>query len=105
MNTSEIDQVSKALDMLRKSNAMHVGGDSEKAIGLEREARLILAFLLESNGVETDQASHLAQSRQTLAAGLLSLAKKEITVKDMNKLIKDTKSATKKTLAHAREAK
>jgi hypothetical protein len=50
-------------------------------------------------------STNLAQSRQTLAAGLLSLAKKETTSKDLNKLIEDTKSATKKALAHAREAK
>jgi len=55
MSPSEIDQVTKALLMLRKGNAMHLNGDAEAAISLEREARVILVGLLQSAGVDTDQ--------------------------------------------------
>ena len=55
MAPTEIDQVTNALLMLRQSNALHLAGDSEKAIDLEREARVILVGLLQSNGVDTDQ--------------------------------------------------
>lgn len=55
MTPSEITQVTNALLMLRKSNALHLAGDAEKAIDLEREARVILVGLLQSAGVDTDQ--------------------------------------------------
>ena len=55
MTPAEIDQVKNALLMLRQSNAMHLAGDSEAAIDQEREARLVLVGLLQSNGVDTDQ--------------------------------------------------
>ena len=55
MTPSEITQVTNALLMLRKSNALHLAGDAEAAIDLEREARVILVGLLQSAGVDTDQ--------------------------------------------------
>ncbi len=55
MTPTEIDQVSSVLSMLRQSNALHLAGDSEQAIDLEREARVVLVGLLQANGVETDQ--------------------------------------------------
>lgn len=54
MTPSEITQVTNALLMLRKSNALHLACDAEAAIDLEREARVILVGLLQANGVDTD---------------------------------------------------
>lgn len=54
MTPTEITQVTNALLMLRQSNALHLAGDSEKAIALEREARVILVGLLQANNVDTD---------------------------------------------------
>jgi hypothetical protein len=55
MTPTEITEVSSVLSMLRQSNALHLAGDSEKAIDLEREARVVLVGLLQSAGVDTDQ--------------------------------------------------
>ena len=55
MTPSEITQVSSVLAMLRQSNAMHLAGDSEQAIDMERDARIKLVGLLQANGVATDQ--------------------------------------------------
>ena len=55
MTPTEITQVTDALLMLRQSNALHLAGDAEAAIDLEREVRMILVGLLQSAGVDTDQ--------------------------------------------------
>ena len=52
MTTTEITQLSNVLAMLRQSNAMHMAGDNEQAIDVEREARVVLVMLLQANGVE-----------------------------------------------------
>ena len=54
MTTAEIEQVAKALLLLRQSNARHIAGDNENAIALERQARGVLADLLNAAGVEVD---------------------------------------------------
>ena len=54
MTTAEIEQVAKALLLLRQSNARHIAGDNENAIALERQARGVLADLLKAAGVEVD---------------------------------------------------
>ena len=54
MTPAEIQKVSEVLAMLRKSNALHLAGDAEAAIELERGARVILVGLLQANGVDTD---------------------------------------------------
>lgn len=55
MTPTEITQVANALLMLRQSNAMHLASENEDAIDMEREARVVLVGLLQSNGVDTDQ--------------------------------------------------
>lgn len=55
MTPTEISEVTSALLMLRQSNALHLAGDSEAAIALEREARVILVGLLQANNVDTDK--------------------------------------------------
>ena len=72
MTPTEITQITNALSMLRQSNALHLAGDSEKAIDLEREVRLILVGLLQSNGVETDQVKLFKEGMAEARANRLS---------------------------------
>ena len=55
MTPTEIDHVSKALELLRKGAAMRLIGLDENASDMEREARVVLVGLLQSSGVDTDQ--------------------------------------------------
>lgn len=55
MTQTEINQTIKVLSILHQSAALHVAGDNEQAIDLERSARLLLVGLLQSNGVDTDK--------------------------------------------------
>ena len=72
MTPAETHKVSEVLAMLRKSNAMHLAGDSEAAIDQEREARLMLVELLQSNGVETDQVKLFKEGMAQARANRLS---------------------------------
>lgn len=50
MTQTEIDQIIKVLSMLRQSTTTN---DDDQSTDLQREARILLAGLLQSNGVDT----------------------------------------------------